>query len=76
LGDGLGDELASSAFVNGKLTVGIYLTLEGVENAWSCNDGFKLRVAVASKEVIGLNLFECVEPLLSVMQITVCIQRF
>ncbi len=46
LGDGLGDELDTSAFVNGKWTVD--MTFEGVENARSCNDGFKLRVADTS----------------------------
>jgi hypothetical protein len=40
---------------------------EVVENGWSCSDGFKLRVAVASKEAIGLELLECMEPLLSVI---------
>jgi hypothetical protein len=67
LGDGLGDELGASAFVRGNLTVGIDLTFEGVENARSSSDGFKLRVADTSKEVIGLKLLECVEPFLSVI---------
>jgi hypothetical protein len=38
---------------------------EGVENTWSCTDGF--RVPGASKEAIGLKLLERVEPLLSVI---------
>jgi hypothetical protein len=45
----LQQELAASAFVRGKLTVGIDLTFEDVENACACNDGFKIRVAGASK---------------------------
>ncbi len=54
-----------SAFVSGKLTVGIDLTLEDVENALQSNDGFKLRVAGASKKAMDLKLLERVEPLLS-----------
>jgi hypothetical protein len=64
---GLSDELASSVFVSGQQTVGIELTFQGVENAWSCSDGFKFRVAVAIKEIIGLKLLDRVEPLLSVI---------
>ena len=64
------DELAASAFVRGKLTVGIDLTFEGtedVQNAWAYSDGFKIRVKRASKEAIGLKLIDRVEPLLSVI---------
>ncbi len=64
---GLSDELASSVFVSGQQTVGIELTFQGVENVWSCSDGFKFRVAVAIKEIIGLKLLDRVEPLLSVI---------
>jgi hypothetical protein len=57
----------SFGFGLAKLTEGIDLTIEDVENAWACSDGFKLRVVVASKEAIGLKLLESVEPLLSVI---------
>ena len=40
LGDGLGDQLAASAFVSGKLTVGIDLALEDVENAGARSNRF------------------------------------
>jgi hypothetical protein len=42
-------ELPASAFVSGKLTVDIDLTFEDVENACVSNDGFNIRVTVASK---------------------------
>ena len=57
------DEFVTSAFVSGKLTVGIALTFEDVENAWAYSDGFKLRVPGTSKEEIGLKLLERVEPI-------------
>ena len=65
--DGLGDELAASAFVNGKLTIGIDLTLEDVENAGTRCNRFQLRVAGASEEAIGLKLIERMEPFLTVI---------
>jgi hypothetical protein len=65
MNDGLWDELVSIAFVNGNLTVGIDLTFEVVENTWVCSDGLKIRVVLlTSKEVIGLKLFEGMEPCL------------
>jgi hypothetical protein len=59
------DELATNAFVSCKLTVGIDLTLDGVENVFPNSDGFKLRVADVSKKAMDLKLLERVEPLLS-----------
>jgi hypothetical protein len=67
LGDGLGDQLAASAFVSGKLTIGVNLAFEDVENAWACSDRFKFRVATTSKETIDLKLLGRVEPFLSVI---------
>ncbi len=50
-----GDMLSEVAFVSGKLTVGIDLAFERVENAWTCSDGFKIWVADTNKEAaIGL----------------------
>ena len=59
LRDRLRDDLDAIAFVSVNLTVGIDLTFE--------DDGFKIRVEVVSKETIGLELLECMEPLLSVI---------
>jgi hypothetical protein len=63
----VGDELAASAFVNGKLTVGIDLTFEDVENVGTRSDEVQLRVAVASEGAIGLKLLERMEPFLTVI---------
>jgi hypothetical protein len=67
VGDGLGDQLAASAFVSGQLTIGVDLAFEDVENAWACSDRFKFRVAATSKETIDLKLLGRVEPFLSVI---------
>jgi hypothetical protein len=60
-------ELAASAFVSGKLTIGIDLTLEDVEDAGARSNRFELRVAGASEEAIGLKLLERMEPFLPVI---------
>jgi hypothetical protein len=36
--DGLWDELAAIAFVSGQFTVGVHLTLESIEEVWTCGD--------------------------------------